>query len=44
MRQRIDPRDREPEIGVEFVRYAQSIGLKAETEQAAVAIEGMTRV
>ena len=41
MRQRIDARDREPEVGVELVGDAERVGLQAEAEQAPVAVEGM---
>ena len=44
MRQRIDARDREAEIRIKLVGDAQSIGLKAEAEQSAVAVEGVPRV
>ena len=44
MRQRIDARDREAEIGVELVGDAEGVGLKAKAEQSAVAVERMRRI
>src|SRR5579875_793095 len=40
MRQRVDPRDGEAEIGIEFVSNAERVGLEPEAEQSAVTIEG----
>ena len=43
MRQRIDARDREPEVGIELVGDAERVGLEAEPQQASVAVEGVLR-
>ena len=43
MRQRIDARDREAEVGIELVGDAERVGLEAEPQQAAVAVEGVLR-
>ena len=44
MRQRIDTRDREAEVGVELVGDPQRIGLEAEAQEASVAVEGVPGV
>ena len=44
MRQRVDARDRETEIGIELVGDPESIGLKAEPKQPTIAGEGVPRV
>ena len=44
MRQRIDARDREPEVRIELVGNAERIGLKPKPQQAAVAVERVLRV
>ena len=44
MRQRIDARDRETEVRIELVGDAEGVGLEAEAEQAAVAVEGVLRL
>ena len=41
VRQRIDARDREPEVGVELVGDAEGVGLKTQAQQAAVPAEGV---
>ena len=44
MRQRIDARDREPEVGIELVGDAERVGLEAKPQQASVAVERVLRV
>ena len=44
MGQRVDPRDRQTEVGIELVGDPKSVGLESETEQPAVAVEGVARV
>jgi hypothetical protein len=39
MRQRVDPGDREAEVGVELVGDPQGVSLQAESEEVAVAVE-----
>ncbi len=43
VRQRIDARDREAEVGIELVGDAERVGLEAEPEQASVAVERVLR-
>ena len=44
VRQRIDARDREPEVGIELVGDAEGVRLEAEPEKPPVAVEGVPRV
>ena len=44
MRQRVNARDREPEVGIELVSDAQGVGLQAEAQKAPVAVVGVPRV
>ena len=44
VRQRIHAGDRQPEVGIELVGDAERVGLQAEPQQAAVAVEGVLRV
>ena len=44
VRERIDPGNREPEVRVELVGDAECVGLEAESQQAAIAVEGVPGV
>ena len=43
VRQRIDAGDRQAEVGIELVGDAEGVGLEAEAEQSAVAVERVLR-
>ncbi len=44
VRQRVHPRDREPEVGVELVGDAEGVGLEAEAQKAPIAVVRVPRV